>query len=39
MMVLVSGDDVPERKAMVESISPDGRYAYLRFQDILNQSA
>jgi len=27
----VKGDDVPDRRAKVESLSPDGRYANLHF--------
>jgi hypothetical protein len=30
-IVLVKGDDVPDRRAEVESLSPDGRHANLRF--------
>jgi hypothetical protein len=30
-VVLVKGDDVPNRRAKVESLSPDGRYANLHF--------
>jgi hypothetical protein len=30
-VVLVKGDDVPDRRAKVESLSPDGRHANLHF--------
>jgi len=30
-VVLVKGDDVPDRRAIVESLSPDGRYANPHF--------
>jgi len=30
-VVLVRGDDVPDRKAVVESVGDDGRHAILRF--------
>jgi hypothetical protein len=37
--VVVRGDDVLDRRAVVQSLSEDGRYAFLRFTEPLQGTA